>query len=48
MYGGLKVSHMTPTNFILGRALANFIKSMKARLHRNWLSILAEARSPPA
>ena len=33
---------------MLGWALATFVKDMKIRLRKNWLSILAEVRSPPA
>ena len=39
---------MTPTNlkFMLGWALATFVKGMKIRLRKNWLSILAKREVP--
>ena len=51
MYGWLKVSSiiMTPKTwkwFMLWWALATFVKGMKIRLRKNWLSILAEREVP--
>ena len=43
------IYHMTPTNlkiFMLGWALATFVKGMKIRLRKNWLSILAKREVP--
>ena len=48
MDGWSLIYHMTPTNlkFMLGWALATFVKGMKIRLRKNWLSILAKREVP--
>ena len=44
--GEALIFHMTPINLKIIHALATFVKGMKIRLRKNWLSILAKREVP--